>query len=489
MELPMEFLEQMKNMLGEAYPDYLESFSRPAHSALRVNTGKISVEEFRQKTGWNLRSVPWVSNGFYYEDAANPAKHPHYYAGLYYLQEPSAMTPASRLPVKEGDRILDLCAAPGGKATELAARLKGTGMLVANDISSSRARALLKYLEMQGVENMFVTTEEPGRLAQIYPEFFDGILLDAPCSGEGMFRKEKTMISYWKEHGPSWYAPVQKTLIRQAWQMLRPGGYLLYSTCTFSLTENEEVIDEFLEEFPDMELCPVAPYEGFAPGITVGKRDLSDCVHIFTHRMEGEGHFLALLRKSGDGKQREMLSGAGRNPEIKENRKKSGKQEKQNLQAAQQKRNRGRKESDAGKDPLESAREFLSHTRRDWNAGKFFCRQDQVYYLSSGMEPAEGIRYLRTGLWIGTVKKGRFEPSQALAMALTPETFDVVLDLPAEDERILRYLKGETIGIGEGELDGKNGWVLVCTDGFPLGFGKIAGAMIKNKYYAGWRMV
>ena len=330
MELPMEFLEQMKNMLGEAYPDYLESFSHPAHSALRVNTGKISVEEFRQKTGWNLRPVPWVSNGFYYEDAANPAKHPHYYAGLYYLQEPSAMTPASRLPVKEGDRILDLCAAPGGKATELAARLKGTGMLVANDISSSRARALLKNLEMQGVENMFVTTEEPGRLAQIYPEFFDGILLDAPCSGEGMFRKEKTMISYWKDHGPSWYAPVQKTLIRQARQMLRPGGYLLYSTCTFSLTENEEVIDEFLEEYPDMELCPVAPYEGFAPGITVGKRDLSDCVHIFPHRMEGEGHFLALLRKSGNGKQREMLSGAGRNPEIKENRKKSGKQEKQN---------------------------------------------------------------------------------------------------------------------------------------------------------------
>src|SRR5699024_757114 len=156
---------------------------------------------------------------------------------------------------------------------------------------------------------------------------------------------------------------------------------------------------------------------------------------LFPHRMEGEGHFLALLRKSGDGKQREMLSGAARNPEIKENRKKSGKQEKQNLQAAQQKRNRGRKESDAGKDTLESAREFLSHTRRDWNAGKFFCRQDQIYYLSSGMEPAEGIRYLRSGLWIGTVKKGRFEPSQALAMALTPETFDVVLDLPAEEDR------------------------------------------------------
>lgn len=462
MELPIAFLEQMKELLGEEYPEYLESFSRPACGGLRVNTGKISVEKFLKLTRWDLQPVPWVSNGFYVSreehaegDAANPAKHPFYYAGLYYLQEPSAMTPASRLPVKPKDRVLDLCAAPGGKATELAARLQGEGMLLANDISASRARALLKNLELQGVENMLITGEEPERLAAVYPEFFDAILLDAPCSGEGMFRKERSMVSAWSGKGPSWYAPVQSRLIRQARQMLRPGGYLLYSTCTFSPEENEQVIAGFLEEFPDMELCPVEPYEGFAPGISVGGRDLSACVHIFPHRMEGEGHFLALMRKRGASADRGEPSGRERRSDA--------------LPAA--------------------AEEFLSHIRRDWSGGRFFCRQDQIYYLPEGVEPAKGLRYLRTGLLVGTMKRSRFEPSQALAMALRPEEFDFVLNLSSEDERTVRYLKGETISLGEREAAGKKGWLLVCTDGFPLGFGKAAGPSVKNKYYAGWRMV
>lgn len=475
MELPFEFQERMKNLLGEEYQAYLESFSKPAHNALRINTGKISVEEFREKTGWKLWPVPWIPNGFYYEDASNPAKHPHYYAGLYYLQEPSAMTPASRLPVKHGDRILDLCAAPGGKATELAARLEGTGMLLANDISHSRAKALLKNLEMQGVENMFVTSEDPEHLEKIYPEYFDAILLDAPCSGEGMFRKEKSMIGYWKEHGPEWYVPLQEKLIRQARRMLRPGGYLLYSTCTFSREENEGVIGAFLKEFPEMELYPVIPYEGFAPGISVDGQDLSACVHIFPHRMEGEGHFLALMRKRDEeGQAASYVS------DCKEQRKET----------------EGRHERKGGILPVQkntevsdAAREFLAHIKRNWSGGSFFRQKEQLYYLHEGMSPASGIRYLRTGLWVGTEKNGRFEPSQALAMALRPDEFDVVLDLSRADERILRYLRGETIFLREGELSGKKGWVLICEEGFPLGFGKITGASVKNKYYAGWRMV
>lgn len=468
MELPIEFQEAMKRLLGKEYPAYLKSFSEPVHSALRVNTGKISAEEFRNLTDWKLWPVPWIPNGFYYEDASNPAKHPHYYAGLYYLQEPSAMTPASRLPVKPGDRILDLCAAPGGKATELAARLCGQGMLLANDISHSRAKALLKNLEMQGVENMFVTSEDPERLVQIYPEYFDGILLDAPCSGEGMFRKEHSMIGYWKEHGPEFYVPVQEKLIRQAMKMLRPGGYLLYSTCTFSIKENEGVIGSFLKEFPEMELCSVLPYEGFSPGISVEGLDLSGCIHIFPHRMEGEGHFLALLRKkSDDSAEQAMIS--GKTEKSKGTDGKTSVIQKQRISQA--------------------AEEFLSHVYRDWENGRFFSQKDQLYFLPEGMEPAAGLRYLRTGLWIGTEKKGRFEPSQALAMALTPAQFDLVLDLPRGDDRILRYLKGETLSLKEGEAAGKKGWILICTEGFPLGFGKSAGASVKNKYYAGWRMV
>lgn len=468
MKLPIEFQEQMKKLLKEEYQEYLESFARPAHSALRVNTGKITVEEFLEKTRWSLRPVPWVSNGFYYsaeclskEGAPQLSKHPFYYAGLYYLQEPSAMTPASRLPVRPGDRVLDLCAAPGGKATELAARLQGKGMLLANDISNSRAKALLKNLELQGVGNLLVTSEDPARLMDAYPEFFDGILLDAPCSGEGMFRKEPSMLSDWEQRGPAYYAPIQRTLIRQARQMLRPGGYLLYSTCTFSVEENEEVIGGFLEEYPDMELCQVEPYEGFSPGISGGGRDLSACVHIFPHRMEGEGHFLALMRRKED-------SGDWQ-PERKTTKEKDGFQTTQKLP--------------------EAAAEFLSHISRDWSGGRFFCRQDQVYYLAPGVEPAAGLRYLRTGLWAGTVKKGRFEPSQALAMTLGAAEFDVVLDLSLEDERVCRYLKGETVPLAPGEADGRKGWLLVCVEGFPLGFGKAAGTMVKNKYYAGWRMV
>ena len=499
MELPNGFLEQMKCLLGEEYPEYLESFSRPAHSALRVNTGKIPVREFLEKTGWDLRPVPWVSNGFYYragkstgEDASNPAKHPFYYAGLYYLQEPSAMTPASRLPVEPGDRVMDLCAAPGGKATELAARLQGRGMLLANDISNSRARALLKNLELQGVENMLVTSEDPERLVQAYPEYFDKILLDAPCSGEGMFRKEHSMIAAWRERGPSWYAPIQRELIRQARQMLRPGGYLLYSTCTFSLEENEKVIDDFLEEYPDMELCPVEPYEGFAPGVSVGAGDLSACVHIYPHRMEGEGHFLALMKKQaaepccpGPDIQRHTAISNEKLPETRKGKRKGH-------EGGKIRREKKRKSGETAQSPaamLAAAEEFLAHTRRDWKSGKFFCRQDQVYYLPDGLEPAEGLRYLRTGLWVGTVKNGRFEPSQALAMALRAEQFDAVLDLASEDERTIRYLKGETIPLGKKDSAIHKGWVLVCVDGFPLGFGKAAGATVKNKYYAGWRMV
>lgn len=503
MELPIEFQERMQRLLGEEeYSAYLKSFSRAAHSALRVNTGKISVEEFRELTGWKLWPVPWVANGFYYEDVSHPAKHPHYYAGLYYLQEPSAMTPASRLPVRKGDRILDLCAAPGGKATELAARLGNTGMLLANDISHSRAKALLKNLEMQGAENILVTSEDPERLAALYPETFDGILLDAPCSGEGMFRKEKSMIEYWKEHGPEYYVPIQRKLIRQAERMLRPGGYLLYSTCTFSTEENEGVIEEFLSEYPDMELCPVTPYQGFSPGVSEGEADLSECVHIFPHRMEGEGHFLALLRKKGeqDGygtvrRQSPELSGIERaeNSSGKSFEEKTGKtaenpeRKKEKNRRPDRRKKQGEKK--AGEILSESAKEFLSHVRREFLEERFFVQDDQLYYLAPGLEPALGLRYLRTGLWIGTEKSGRFEPSQAFAMTLTPETFDTVLELTKEDERILRYLKGETISVEDGELTGKKGWVLICEEGFALGFGKITGGTIKNKYYAGWRMV
>ena len=233
MELPAEFTKEMRELLGGEYSAWMESMEKGeaetgSFRGLRVNTLKAEPEELRKRLPFSLRPIPWTGNGFYIEGGERASRHPYYAAGLYYLQEPSAMVPAAALPIEEGDRVLDLCAAPGGKATELAARLCGTGLLAANDISNSRAKALLKNLELFGAENILVTSESPERLCSYFEGFFDKILIDAPCSGEGMFRKEPSMVKDWKEKGPLFYAGLQKEIVSQAARLLRPGGLLLF---------------------------------------------------------------------------------------------------------------------------------------------------------------------------------------------------------------------------------------------------------------------
>ena len=159
-QLPERFEEKMQCLLGSEFEEYIRCYEEPRYYGLRVNTRKISVEDFLKIAPFPLTPIPWIENGFYYDgEQVAPAKHPYYFAGLYYLQEPSAMTPANRLPVSPGERVLDVCAAPGGKATELGAKLMGEGVLVANDISSSRAKGLLKNLEVFGIGNMLVLSE------------------------------------------------------------------------------------------------------------------------------------------------------------------------------------------------------------------------------------------------------------------------------------------------------------------------------------------
>lgn len=462
MQIPDTFREKMKALLGDEYSAWEESFQKKVHNGLRVNRLKADPEELKSRIPFLSEPVPWIDNGFSYdvekEDHAAPSKHPYYYAGLYYLQEPSAMTPADRLGARPGELVLDLCAAPGGKATELGARLAGEGVLVANDISTSRARALLKNLELQGIGNIYVTGEDPAKLAGIWQETFDRVLIDAPCSGEGMFRREPQMMQFWEERPPESYIPVQRSLILQGAEMVKPGGYLLYSTCTFDREEDEGTIRYLLTEREDMELCEIAPYEGFHEGYAdADMPELAKCVRIFPHRMDGEGHFLALLRK------KEQTPGARDNGKNKAS-KRPGKRE-----------------------VPEAAGEFLSEIRRDFDSSRFYIAGEQLYYLPQGLPVHPGVRYLRTGLLLGSIAKNRFEPSQALAMNLRKEEYPRCIDLELSDSRTVKYLKGETLDVSDLAQPKAKGWHLVCVDGYPLGWGKLSGGILKNKYYAGWR--
>lgn len=462
MNLPRAFEEKMKYLLHEEYEDYMRCFDEPRHFGLRINTNKISVEDFLKIAPWPLLPIPWIQNGFYYDgEHIQPAKHPYYFAGLYYLQEPSAMTPADRLPVEPGERVLDICAAPGGKATELGAKLKGSGVLIANDISNSRAKGLLKNLELFGIGNMLVLSEEPGKLTEYFSEYFDKILIDAPCSGEGMFRKDKKMVKAWEEHGPGFFSKLQRSIIIQAASMLRPGGSLLYSTCTFDASENEQVIEYLLSQYPEFELCRIEPYEGFASGMPElsdsGNDSLSETVRIFPHRMRGEGHYLALLKKGNPGE--------------------PGEEQKKKVSKGAVK---------AEKLPEELAA-FWKEISWELDTSRLDIHGERVYYMPEDLPDMRGIRFLRSGLLLGELKKNRFEPSQALAMCLKKQEYGKILDFPLEDERIMKYLKGETLEIEDKASVKEKGWYLVCVDGYPLGFGKLAGQTLKNKYLPGWR--
>lgn len=456
------FLSRMKEMLGDEYKDFLESYEKPRTYGLRVNTSKISCEEFEKIVPFKVTPIPWTPNGYFYQEDVRPSRCAFYQAGLYYLQEPSAMTPAACLPVEPGEAVLDLCAAPGGKATALGAALNGEGLLVANDISVSRTRALLRNLELFGIPNSFVANETPAHLAEQFPEFFHKILLDAPCSGEGMFRKEEALAKDWTPEKSHELADIQRELILQCTDMLRPGGLLLYSTCTFAPEEDEGTISYLLEKRPDMELLKLPEYEGFSHGVPQwgnGNEELKKCVRIFPHKMNGEGHFLALLKKAG------------------------------NLDMVQQ---------PVSLRPNANTRKWLElffeeiglrslgSKPLDWN--RVETRGDKVYYLPPVNTNFRGLTFLRNGLYLGELKKNRFEPSQPFALALHKNDVKAVISLPVDDPRLIRYLKGETILIEEHQAPCKKGWHLLCVQGYPLGFGKLVNGTLKNKYPAGWRI-
>ncbi len=515
MTLPKKYQQAMQDLLGEEYSAYIESMQQRSQTAIRINTAKISLEQWAEICPFKTKPVPWTEKGFLTTDEqCNPAKHPYYYAGLYYIQEPSAMIPASILPVHEGDRILDVCAAPGGKATELAAKLRGTGQLVANDISVSRAMALAKNLQIAGAVNAVVTAEKPERLQESFLQYFDGILIDAPCSGEGMFRRDPHMVQDWEEKGPQYYAPIQRDILKAAYQMLREGGYLVYSTCTFSPEEDEKNILWFLRQFPDMHVCEVPRKEGFCIGITdaalteTERQQLSRCVRIFPHKAVGEGHFAVLLQKGDPSaaeqtdsfvEQENTLAERAHDHSFRMEEKKHqsfGAERRSKYAGTRQQRLSGKKDRrmKAGDNNLVA--------KAAWWTGCLSAPGAERYHLVSGkkqftleMEGSvswKGLRCIQTGLIVGSAEK-RFEPSIQLALSICDKDKLPYVNLSSEEQDVIRYLKGETLQdvtvLNEGMLKQTENYVLVCVDGFALGWGKyMQNGMLKNKYYAGWRM-
>ena len=445
--LPKEFLQRMQAMLGDEYEQFLASYDHDKYQALRVNTLKAQTESFLKQCSFQLSPVPWAETGFYYEAADQPGKHPYHEAGAYYIQEPSAMLPATLLEAQPGERILDLCAAPGGKSTQIAADMQGEGLLICNEIHPARAKILSENVERMGIMNAMVTNETPQRLADIFPDYFDRIMVDAPCSGEGMFRKNEEACEQWSEDNVQMCADRQDEILDCAAKMVRPGGRIVYSTCTFALQEDEGSVERFLSRHDDFTL-------------------IKD-IRLWPHKVKGEGHYAAVLRRQGEVSADYRCYG------------RNGIE-----QGIPKGKNSFQKECG---DYLAFAEEYLSEVRVFGNGlqagqGVFLKFGDQLYLCPPDMPATKGMKVLRPGLHLGTMKKNRFEPSHALALALKPEEVKYTCDFSADSREIRDYLNGMTF-----PAEGEKGWYLITVDGYSIGWGKLAGGVMKNHYPKGLR--
>lgn len=459
--LPIDFLDRMKQMLGEEeFASFLSSYDTEKYQGLRVNPLKGSKEELLGKTGWDLTAVPWTGEGFYYPGDLQPGKHPYHAAGVYYIQEPSAMAPAHYLSARPGERILDLCAAPGGKSTQIAGAMQGQGLLVCNEIHPARAKILSENVERMGIRNAIVTNETPDRLAEKFQGYFDRIMVDAPCSGEGMFRKNEQACQEWSPENVTLCAARQDEILDKADIMLKPGGRMVYSTCTFAPEENEGSISRFLCRHPEYRILPVEAVEGMSHGraewTDQAAENIEKTIRLFPHQVHGEGHFLAVLQKGeGDPSMSEGFVAGGMEPGI--------------------------LEKDC-REYLEFEQEFLSEPMS--RSGIYIRFGEQLYLAPEDTFSLKGLKVLRPGLHLGTLKKNRFEPSHALALALCRSQAKYVTELTADSCEAAAYLKGQTLNVS-----GEKGWHLVTVDGYSLGWGKLASGILKNHYPRGLRVM
>jgi NOL1/NOP2/sun family putative RNA methylase len=454
MELPLDFISKFTQLLGNEAEAFFDTYNQSKKSGLRVNRLKITKAEWERLSPFALESVPFVQTGYYYQPQTNqPGKHPYHAAGLYYIQEPSAMFVAEQLAPNNGDRVLDLCAAPGGKTTQLAGFMNQEGLLVANEINAKRAKALSENIERLGIANALVTNETPERLAERFQGYFDKILVDAPCSGEGMFRKDEEAIRFWDQEHVASCAKQQQSILDSAYKMLKTDGIIVYSTCTFSPEENEQTIEAFLDKYADVELLPIEKRDGIEDGrpewSNTGNEKLREAARLWPHKVQGEGHFVAKMKKTG---------AAGTSSHTPAG-------------------------SNIGKGQLKDFQQFCNETIADHAFEHLFLFHQQLFSLPNPCPNFQGLRVLRAGLHLGELKKNRFEPNHALALFLKKNQARHSLNLSSRDDLWIHYLKGETITTGE-----DRGWTLMTIDGFPLGWGKESKGIVKNFYPKGLRI-
>ena len=448
MNLPIEFEKKMKAFLGDEWDDFLYSYDNNRFQALRFNTLKVQSPEERMRILKTLKissdkKVSWANEAYYFDENVRPGKHPYHEMGLYYIQEPSAMSAAALLAPKPGMRVLDLCAAPGGKSTQLATYLGDSGLLVSNEINTQRSRILSQNIERMGIKNAIVTNEDSFVLASHFPGFFNAIQVDAPCSGEGMFRKLPEAIEQWS---------MENVAICAA--RLKPGGTIVYSTCTFSKEENEDVIEYFLERHPDF--------------------TLEEMERFWPHKVDGEGHFVAKLVRRG-------CVDTDLKADRKTKKNKNSKNRKNETKPALTKEN------------MKLLSEFLDETISEDMAAwiknsRLVMFGEQLYRLPDIEVDIKGLKVQRAGLHIGEFKKQRFEPSHSLALALKISEAKNVVKLTWDDPQTTGFFNGQSVMLSDEQAaECKKGWALVCVDGYPAGWGKVNGAQVKNHYPKGLR--
>ena len=459
MNLPIEFEKKMKAFLGNEWDDFLYSYDNNRFQALRFNTLKVQSPEERMRILKTLKissdkKVSWANEAYYFDENVRPGKHPYHEMGLYYIQEPSAMSAAALLAPKPGMRVLDLCAAPGGKSTQLATYLGDSGLLVSNEINTQRSRILSQNIERMGIKNAIVTNEDSFVLASHFPGFFNAIQVDAPCSGEGMFRKLPEAIEQWSMENVAICAARQKEILDNAAVMLKPGGVIVYSTCTFSREENEDVIEYFLERHTDF--------------------TLEEMERFWPHKVDGEGHFVAKLVRRGS--INEFVEADGK---TKKN--KNSKNRKNETKTALTKEN------------MKLLSEFLDETISDDMAAliknsRLVMFGEQLYRLPDMEVDIKGLKVQRAGLHIGEFKKQRFEPSHSLALALKLSEAKNVVKLTCDNPQTIGFFNGQSVMLSDEQAaECKKGWALVCVDGYTAGWGKVNGTQVKNHYPKGLR--